>query len=70
MHRGISGFVRSTASNIITNATITVEGRTHIVKTAEHGDFWRILAPGKYKITASHPGFVEIFNYIIPIQCL
>lgn len=40
----------------VKDAVINIEGRDHPVKTAEHGDYWRLLTPGHYKVTVRAPG--------------
>ena len=56
IHHGIRGFVRDEEGNPVTDAVISIEGRNHPVKTAEHGDYWRLLTPGHYKVTVRAPG--------------
>ncbi|CAH1233231.1 CPD [Branchiostoma lanceolatum] len=59
-HRGMRGFVTSSDTNQgIEDATITVMGIDHNVTTASHGDFWRLLVPGTYTITASAHGYMS-----------
>ena len=56
IHQGIRGFVRDEEGRPVRDAIVTVEGRNYQVKTAEHGDYWRLLTPGHYKVTVSAPG--------------
>ncbi|XP_036766131.2 adipocyte enhancer-binding protein 1 isoform X6 [Manis pentadactyla] len=57
VHRGIKGVVTDEQGIPIANATISVGGISHGVKTAGGGDYWRILNPGEYRVTAHAEGY-------------
>nr|XP_036846863.1 adipocyte enhancer-binding protein 1-like isoform X1 [Manis javanica] len=57
VHRGIKGVVTDEQGIPIANATISVGGINHGVKTAGGGDYWRILNPGEYRVTAHAEGY-------------
>lgn len=60
VHRGVKGFVYSQITHLPLNATIQVQGINKIMRTGSvHGDYFRLLVPGTYQITASSPGYVS-----------
>ena len=59
VHIGFKGFVLDPEGKLLPNATVTVQGVEHSVVTAADGDYWRLMAPGTYTVTAQAPGFDE-----------
>lgn len=48
VHRGVRGFVRDETGQPIEGATLKIKDRDLGFKTTRHGEFWRILLPGRY----------------------
>uniref|UniRef100_A0A8C4NCL5 Uncharacterized protein n=1 Tax=Eptatretus burgeri TaxID=7764 RepID=A0A8C4NCL5_EPTBU len=56
--RGIKGFIESADGGPIAGATISVEELDHDITT--DGDYWRLLNPGEYRVTARAQGYTSI----------
>jgi carboxypeptidase D len=66
-HKGVRGFVVSDNGKPLKRAVITVSGINHMVVTADHGDYWRLLLPGRYNIKAAAEGYnPETKEVIVP----
>ncbi|XP_067858101.1 carboxypeptidase N catalytic chain [Heptranchias perlo] len=59
VHKGIKGMVLDENNNGIHNAVISVSGINHDVTSGVGGDYFRLLLPGKYTVTASAPGYED-----------
>ncbi|XP_073474245.1 probable carboxypeptidase X1 isoform X1 [Aquarana catesbeiana] len=58
VHRGIKGVVRDKDTGKgVPEAVIEVDGLNHHIRTALDGDYWRLLNPGDYEITAKAEGY-------------
>nr|USU81843.1 M14 metal carboxypeptidase 12 [Antheraea pernyi] len=70
-HIGVKGIV-SDDSGFIQNAVISVVNITgpvsrpirHDVTTGPYGDYYRLLTPGHYEVTASHPGYFAVSRVV------
>ena len=56
VHMGIKGFVKSSIGTPL-SAAISVNNIQHVTYTGKDGDYYRLLLPGKYNITASAKGY-------------
>lgn len=64
VHKGVKGMVIDGKDGTgISNATITVAGVDHPVTTNKAGDYWRLLVPGTYQLTASARGYTPVSVY-------
>ncbi|KAJ2947032.1 hypothetical protein O0L34_g16377 [Tuta absoluta] len=70
-HSGVKGIV-SDDSGFITNAVISIVNITdsiprpirHDITTGPYGDYYRLLTPGHYEVTASHPAYFPISRVV------
>jgi len=74
IHNGVKGYVYDSQNNPLF-AYLLVEGINHVVKTDPvHGDYYRLLTPGTYSITAFSEGFetqtqsVQVTQYNNPVR--
>lgn len=49
--------MRSSIGNPVAHARISVEGINHDIYSTTQGDYWRLLVPGTYNVTASAIGY-------------
>ncbi|XP_041125001.1 carboxypeptidase N catalytic chain-like [Polyodon spathula] len=57
VHLGIKGMVYDENNNGIKNAVISISGINHDITTGVEGDYFRLLLPGTYTVTASAEGY-------------
>lgn len=60
VHKGVVGVVEDESGKPIKGAKIYVKNKRKFVKTANDGDYWRLLLPGDYEITATANGYSRL----------
>lgn len=53
---GITGYVKSTIGHPLAHATVEVNNVQHVTFTTAEGDYYRLLLPGLYNVTADAAG--------------
>lgn len=57
VHMGVRGYVKEAVSgDALINVSIVVAGIRHNLTTGNHGEYYRLLLPGTYNITAVAQG--------------
>ncbi|XP_076836499.1 carboxypeptidase D, b isoform X2 [Brachyhypopomus gauderio] len=57
VHIGVRGYVMTSSGIGLPDSNIAVAGIDHSITTWIFGDYYRLLLPGTYNITASSPGY-------------
>jgi carboxypeptidase D len=65
VHMGVKGMVWDKNNNPVEGARIRVEGNDKLIMTSEHGEYWRLLLPGTYRVRAeSQNGETSVNQYV------
>ena len=60
--RGVRGFVYDGHGRPLENVAMKVKGRDAPFQTTKHGEFWRILLPGYYRLeVGATPSSLHLF---------
>ncbi|XP_056138809.1 carboxypeptidase D [Lampris incognitus] len=69
VHIGVRGFVtEASAGTALPDVSIVVAGINHNLTTGQFGDYFRLLLPGVYNISAMAPGYTSMAVYNIQVS--
>ncbi|KAM7413254.1 hypothetical protein PAMA_020570 [Pampus argenteus] len=68
VHIGVRGYVKEAISGAaLTNVSILVAGIRHNLTTGQYGDYYRLLVPGTYNITAMAQGYTPMMVHNVQV---
>lgn len=70
-HSGVRGLVTSGSSGKpVADASIQVKTISHVIRSSDWGEYWRLLVPGTYTLTVSAPGYLSktVENVVVTDQ--
>ncbi|KAM7399419.1 hypothetical protein PAMP_018692 [Pampus punctatissimus] len=68
VHIGVRGYVKEAISGAaLTNVSILVAGIRHNLTTGQYGDYYRLLVPGTYNITAVAKGYTPMMVHNVQV---
>uniref|UniRef100_A0A665UQD4 Peptidase M14 domain-containing protein n=1 Tax=Echeneis naucrates TaxID=173247 RepID=A0A665UQD4_ECHNA len=69
IHIGVRGYVKEAVNgSALTSASIVVAGILHNLTTGMYGDYYRLLLPGTYNITAVAPGYISATVHSVQVM--
>ena len=64
VHKGVKGLVKDEEGSAVSKAIIKVAGIDHDIVATEEGEYWRLLVPGEYQLSASASGYNSVLKNI------
>uniref|UniRef100_A0A8C2Z2K4 Carboxypeptidase D n=1 Tax=Cyclopterus lumpus TaxID=8103 RepID=A0A8C2Z2K4_CYCLU len=69
VHIGVHGFVKKAINGTaLANVSIVVASIRHNLTTGHNGDYYRLLLPGTYNITAVAPGYIPMTVHSVLVE--
>ena len=64
VHKGVKGLIKDEEGSAVSKAKIKVVGIDHDITATEEGEYWRLLVPGEYQLSASASGYTSMLKNI------
>ena len=64
VHRGVRGLIMDTNGNLVSRASLKIQGRDVTFKSSKRGEYWRLLLPGTYTLGKRNAKSCTNFTFI------